>query len=448
MDALQAWPRTSRIESKLLSSQIESAQKKVEEHELRLAQERPQVRRRDEQAARSDLRAAPPRPRGTGPLTRRSSSGSTRSSRTSSRSYTGRLRGGGRRRRGARPPMQALYETDITADELRAEDLGEMSREALIEEFHGRRARRLREERTQEWGPGSSATSSGTSSSRSSTSAGASTSRTWTTSARACTSASMAQKDPLVEYPAEGHVMFEELGGQSARRSCRSSSTRSSSAADEEGEQRPSQAGGNGRLSYEHESARGRRRDRRGRSGSDAGDRWRTTAGGVSASGGPSRRRSRSPSTTTGPQRSVLVRLGQEVQALPRRLSYRHPLPTFQGCVPSSESTCSRSSCRSPQAARTSLYEDRELPLGLGVTNASRIEPSSAGRLVAGRQDGRAPLLVRARPRHATSRSAGRAGPVFATTARAVWFRARSPMDRSHSRGPPAATFSFAVHNR
>src|SRR6516164_467956 len=51
-------------------------------------------------------------------------------------------------------------------------------------------------------------------------------------------------------------------------------------------------------------------------------------------------------------------------------------------------------------------------------------------------------------PRHATFRSAGRAGRVFVTTVRAVWFRVRSPMDRSHSRNPPTATFSFAAHNR
>ena len=51
-------------------------------------------------------------------------------------------------------------------------------------------------------------------------------------------------------------------------------------------------------------------------------------------------------------------------------------------------------------------------------------------------------------PRRATSRSVGRAGPVFVTTVRAVWFRARSPMHRSHSRSLPTATFSFAAHNR
>ena len=31
---------------------------------------------------------------------------------------------------------------------------------------------------------------------------------------------------------------------------------------------------------------------------------------------------------------------------------------------------------------------------------------------------------------------------------RAVWFRARSSTDRSHSKSPPTATFSFAAHNR
>jgi hypothetical protein len=50
-------------------------------------------------------------------------------------------------------------------------------------------------------------------------------------------------------------------------------------------------------------------------------------------------------------------------------------------------------------------------------------------------------------PRRATFRSAGRAGRVFVTAVRAVWFRVRSPIDPSHSRRPPTATFSFAAHN-
>ena len=51
-------------------------------------------------------------------------------------------------------------------------------------------------------------------------------------------------------------------------------------------------------------------------------------------------------------------------------------------------------------------------------------------------------------PRRATFRSAGRAGPACVTTVRAVWFRARSPTDRSRSTSPPTATFSFAARNR
>src|SRR6516225_9987125 len=45
-------------------------------------------------------------------------------------------------------------------------------------------------------------------------------------------------------------------------------------------------------------------------------------------------------------------------------------------------------------------------------------------------------------------RSVGRAGRVFVTTASAVWFRGRSPMDRSHSICLPMAIFSYAAHNR
>src|SRR5262249_38386585 len=45
-------------------------------------------------------------------------------------------------------------------------------------------------------------------------------------------------------------------------------------------------------------------------------------------------------------------------------------------------------------------------------------------------------------------RVVGRAGPAFVTTVRAVWFRGRSSTDRSHSKSPPTATFSYAAHNR
>ena len=45
-------PDDQPMEAKILSNQIEGAQKKVEEQNFVIAQERPQVRRRDEQAAR------------------------------------------------------------------------------------------------------------------------------------------------------------------------------------------------------------------------------------------------------------------------------------------------------------------------------------------------------------------------------------------------------------
>jgi len=37
---------------------------------------------------------------------------------------------------------------------------------------------------------------------------------------------------------------------------------------------------------------------------------------------------------------------------------------------------------------------------------------------------------------------------VFVTAVKAVWFRAQSSTDRSHSKTPPTGTFSFAALNR
>ena len=61
-------PDDQPMEAKILSNQIENAQKKVEEQNFVAAQERPQVRRRDERPAQGDLRAAPRRARGRRPL--------------------------------------------------------------------------------------------------------------------------------------------------------------------------------------------------------------------------------------------------------------------------------------------------------------------------------------------------------------------------------------------
>ena len=100
--------------------------------ELRRAQERPQVRRRDERAAPRDLRPAPRRARGAGPLgADQGATGCTRRSRTSSPSTRApRSRTTGRSRSSS-PPWTTLYGTGVTADELKGLDPG-----AIIEEFY------------------------------------------------------------------------------------------------------------------------------------------------------------------------------------------------------------------------------------------------------------------------------------------------------------------------
>ncbi len=71
-------PDDQPMEAGILSRQIENAQKKVEEQNFVIAQERPQVRRRDEHAAHGDLRAAARRARGRGPVATRCEDGSGR----------------------------------------------------------------------------------------------------------------------------------------------------------------------------------------------------------------------------------------------------------------------------------------------------------------------------------------------------------------------------------
>ena len=136
----------------------------------------------------------------------------------------------------------------------------------------------------------------------------------------------MAQKDPLVEYRNEGHVMFLELNrvireeviallfhaqveagpepaSRAARRPAVGAAARHRTAA-------------NGNLSYEHQTARRRRRDRRGRRRRRRPRRSRGGGGAVAT-----RPVVKSDAGERRPQRPVLVRLGQEVQALPRRLT-------------------------------------------------------------------------------------------------------------------------------
>ena len=70
---------------------------------------------------------------------------------------------------------------------------------------------------------------------------------------------SMAQKDPLVEYTAEGERMFTELGRVDPRRGRAASVPRRARAArsaqQELAQQQP--PGGNGNLRYEHETSAG-----------------------------------------------------------------------------------------------------------------------------------------------------------------------------------------------
>jgi preprotein translocase subunit SecA len=152
--------------------------------------------------------------------------------------------------------MQALYGTDITVDELRSEV--ELSSAALVEEFQ-QDAQDAYAERTEEWGPEITGE----------------VERFFVLQVvdtrwrehlenmeylrEGVHLRAMAQKDPLVEYTAEGHKMFDELGSsireevvlllfhaEVERRE------------DEELGTLPQQTGpGNGNLQYAHESLAG-----------------------------------------------------------------------------------------------------------------------------------------------------------------------------------------------
>ena len=126
----------------------------------------------------------------------------------------------------------------------------------------------------------------------------------------------MAQKDPLVEYRGEGHVMFEELGRRSARRS-------SFTLFHVELERRtepalePVQRRGDGRASYEHESLAGADAIAAAGAAAAAAARCRRPLGGTDAVAPRSAGRHRAREDR--PQRPLLVRLRQEVQEVPRR---------------------------------------------------------------------------------------------------------------------------------
>ena len=198
--------------------------------------------------------------------------------------------------------MAALYQTEITAKELK-EDLGEITRETLIEEFQTD-ARDEYEAKEEEFGSELCASSSASSSSRSSTSAGASISTTWTTP--------------------RGHRAARDGAEGSARRVHRGRRARLHRA-----------------QPFDPQRGRApplprRARARAGAAGARAAAAAATAASRTSTRRPPARRRSAAAAGTrsappvavqTGgsrqarSQRSLLVRVGQEVQEVPRRLT-------------------------------------------------------------------------------------------------------------------------------
>ena len=206
--------------------------------------------------------------------------------------------------------MQALYGTDITVEEL-AEEV-ELEREALIEEFV-EDALETYDEKEQEYG--------------------AELMREieryvilqvvdsrWRGHLDSMDYLrdgihlrAMAQKDPLAEYRAEGHAMFNDL-----RNTIREEVVLTLFHAQVELNQPPPEPErGNGNLQYAHETAAGS--DAIAAAGAGGGGRL----DGVLVAG---RRRDRYGGRSQRaqgrrPQRPVLVRQRQEVQALPRRLT-------------------------------------------------------------------------------------------------------------------------------
>ena len=129
---------------------------------------------------------------------------------------------------------------------------------------------------------------------------------------------SMAQKDPLVEYRNEGHILFQELnrvirqeviGGALPHpdRDRRAAAAASLRAAPGHGRQRR-----RGALTYEHQTIAGSQAIAAAGGGEPAARERRPAAAGGQVRAGEHRT-----------QRPLLVRIGQEVQALPRRLTAR-----------------------------------------------------------------------------------------------------------------------------
>ena len=211
--------------------------------------------------------------------------------------------------RGAHERDVRALQTEITATELR-EDLDEISRETLVEEFQADAGDEYNA-KEEEFGPELMPSSSASSSSRSSTSAGASTSRTWRRCARASTSGRWRRRTRSSSTRSEGERIFAELG-----RAIRSEVVLHlfhAELAPEEAQQQLAQsADGDGNIHYEHETAAG-------------ADVIEAAGGGGGAVAAPDRARPvrQERARQDRPQRPVLVRQRQEVQEVPRRLIAR-----------------------------------------------------------------------------------------------------------------------------
>ena len=211
----------------------------------------------------------------------------------------------------------------------------------------------------------------------------------------------MAQKDPLVEYRGEGHVMFEELGrrdprgGRAARCSTSRCSARTPSSCSRPQAPQP--------LAYEHEIV----------AGADA--IAAAVGGAATALAAPpptpiahaAAGRQRAPGRR--PQRPLLVRLRQEVQALPRRLA------AFGG----SRARCSDSVGRLAAArARVVRFGGRMTKRSSGV--AFVIPTRDIARAVASTRTCRAGLRARSARGGPASTRVGHRPPLVVPTARFV----------------------------
>jgi len=147
--------------------------------------------------------------------------------------------------------MQALYGTDITADELREEV--ELEREALIEEFV-EDALETYDEREQQYGPELMREIERYVILQVVDSRWRSHLDSMDYLRDGIHLRAMAQKDPLVEYRGEGHKMFEELG-QTIREEVVLTLFHAQIEVNEPQQLEPQQ--GNGTLEYQHETAAG-----------------------------------------------------------------------------------------------------------------------------------------------------------------------------------------------